>query len=59
MLYQLAFFILSDAENTTVTVNGKLQKSVISYDIITLHYLTILAFGTQGTGMLIMWLIQN
>ncbi|KAI1621880.1 MFS general substrate transporter [Exophiala viscosa] len=59
MLYLAAFFILSDAENTVVTVIGTLQNSVVSYDIITLNYLTILAFGTQGTGMLVMWLIQK
>jgi len=59
MLYLVAFFILSDAENTAITVIGTLQYSVIQYDIITLNYLTILAFGTQGTGMLIMWLIQR
>jgi MFS-type transporter involved in bile tolerance (Atg22 family) len=59
MLYLLAFFILSDAENTAITVIATLQNSVVSYDIITLNYLTILAFGTQGTGMLIMWLVQR
>jgi len=59
MLYLLAFFILSDAENTAVTIIGTLQNTVVQYDIITLNYLTILAFGTQGTGMLIMWLIQK
>lgn len=59
LLYLVAFFILSDAENTAITVIGTLQYSVIQYDIITLNYLTILAFGTQGTGMLIMWLIQR
>ena len=59
MLYLLAFLILSDAENTAVTVVGTLQNSVVSYDIITWNYLAILALGTQGTGMLTLWLIYK
>lgn len=59
LLYLVAFFILSDAENTAITVIATLQNSVVSYDIETLNYLTILAFGAQGTGMLIMWQVQK
>ncbi|KAM5537217.1 hypothetical protein V8D89_009150 [Ganoderma adspersum] len=48
-----------DVLNTTVTVIGTLQNSVVSYSTLQLTLLLIVGIVTQGLGIYLFWLVQK
>lgn len=59
LIYLAGYFLLGDSLNTTVTVIGTLQNSVVAYDTLMLTYLLIVGIAAQGTGIGVFWLIQK
>ncbi len=59
LIYLVGYFLLGDSLNTTVTVIGTLQNSVVEYDTLTLTYLLIVGIVSQAAGIGIFWLIQK
>lgn len=50
-LYLLFYFFMGDALNTTVTVIGTLQNSVVSYSTLDLTLLLIVGIFAQAVGI--------
>ncbi|ORY29765.1 autophagy-related protein 22-like protein [Naematelia encephala] len=59
LLYLAAYFILGDSANTTYTIISIAQNTVISYDIVTYNYLSIIGYGGEGIGILLLLLAQK
>lgn len=59
LLYLVGYFLLGDSLNTTVTVVGTLQNSVVSYNTLTLAYLLIVGIAAQLLGIGGFWYIQK
>ncbi|OCH88576.1 MFS general substrate transporter [Obba rivulosa] len=58
-LYLVFYFLMGDVLNTTVTVVGTLQNSVVSYSTLQLTLLLIVGIVTQGLGIYLFWLVQK
>ncbi|KAI5122904.1 hypothetical protein M0805_007582 [Coniferiporia weirii] len=58
-MYLAFYFIMGDVLNTTVTVIGTLQNSVVSYSTLQLTYLLIVGIVAQGLGIYLFWLVQK
>ncbi|KAI0684590.1 MFS general substrate transporter [Cytidiella melzeri] len=58
-LYLIFYFLMGDVLNTTVTVIGTLQNSVVAYSTLQLTLLLIVGIVTQGLGIYIFWLVQK
>ncbi|TFK93709.1 MFS general substrate transporter [Polyporus arcularius HHB13444] len=58
-LYLIFYFLMGDVLNTTVTVIGTLQNSVVSYSTLQLTLLLIVGIVTQGLGIYLFWLVQK
>lgn len=59
LLYLVGYFILGDSLNTTVTVIGTLQNSVVSYNTLTLAYLLVVGIAAQLVGIGGFWMVQK
>lgn len=59
LLYLIGFFLLGDSLNTSVTVIGTLQNSVVSYNTLTLTYLLIVGIAAQLVGIGAFWYAQK
>ncbi|MCJ1359854.1 MAG: hypothetical protein MMC33_009857 [Icmadophila ericetorum] len=53
------YFLLGDSLNTTVTVIGTLQNTIVSYNTLTLTYLLIVGIAAQALGIYAFWFIQR
>lgn len=51
--------MLGDSLNTTVTVIGTLQNSIVSYNTLTLTYLLIVGIAAQLAGIWGFWFVQK
>ncbi|KAI1796957.1 MFS general substrate transporter [Ganoderma leucocontextum] len=58
-LYLIFYFLMGDVLNTTVTVIGTLQNSVVSYSTLQLTLLLIVGIVAQGLGIYLFWLVQK
>ncbi|KAJ7018600.1 MFS general substrate transporter [Mycena alexandri] len=58
-LYLVFYFLMGDVLNTTVTVIGTLQNSVVAYSTLQLTLLLIVGIVAQGLGIYIFWLVQK
>ncbi|VDB85671.1 unnamed protein product [Peniophora sp. CBMAI 1063] len=58
-LYLIFYFLMGDVLNTTVTVIGTLQNSVVSYSTLQLTYLLIVGIATQAAGIYMFWFVQK
>lgn len=58
-LYLFAYWILGDALNTSINLQGILQNEVVSYDMISVSYLNLLNAGSSIFGMALFWYIQK
>ncbi|KAH9945074.1 MFS general substrate transporter [Epithele typhae] len=58
-LYLVFYFLMGDVLNTTVTVIGTLQNSVVSYSTLQLTLLLIVGITTQALGIYLFWLVQK
>ncbi|GLB40291.1 putative vacuolar effluxer which mediate the efflux of amino acids resulting from autophagic degradation [Lyophyllum shimeji] len=58
-LYLLFYFLMGDVLNTTVTVIGTLQNSVVAYSTLQLTLLLIVGIVAQGLGIYLFWLVQK
>ncbi|MCJ1256585.1 hypothetical protein MMC24_004409 [Lignoscripta atroalba] len=59
LIYLIGYFLLGDSLNTTVTVIGTLQNSVVQYDTLTLTYLLLVGITAQAVGIYTFWRIQR
>ncbi|KAJ5800740.1 uncharacterized protein N7518_002808 [Penicillium psychrosexuale] len=59
LCYLVGYFLLGDSLNTTVTVIGTLQNSIVSYNTLELTYLLIVGIAAQGAGIYAFWTIQQ
>ncbi|KAF8239646.1 hypothetical protein L208DRAFT_1236436 [Tricholoma matsutake] len=57
--YLVFYFLMGDVLNTTVTVIGTLQNSVVAYSTFQLTLLLIVGIVAQGLGIYVFWLVQN
>jgi MFS-type transporter involved in bile tolerance (Atg22 family) len=53
------YFLLGDSLNTTVTVIGTLQNSIVAYNTLDLTYLLIVGIAAQAVGIFGFWHIQK
>ncbi|KAJ7707361.1 autophagy-related protein 22-like protein [Mycena rosella] len=58
-LYLVFYFLMGDVLNTTVTVIGTLQNSVVAYSTFQLTLLLIVGIVAQGVGIYVFWLVQK
>ncbi|CCL99290.1 uncharacterized protein FIBRA_01306 [Fibroporia radiculosa] len=58
-LYLIFYFLMGDVLNTTVTVIGTLQNSVVSYSTLQLTLLLIVGIVTQALGIYLFWIVQK
>ncbi|KAF8141086.1 autophagy-related protein 22-like protein [Mycena galopus ATCC 62051] len=58
-LYLVFYFLMGDVLNTTVTVIGTLQNSVVAYSTLQLTLLLIVGIVAQGLGIYVFWLVQK
>ncbi|KAJ4500919.1 MFS general substrate transporter [Lentinula lateritia] len=58
-LYLIFYFLMGDVLNTTVTVVGTLQNSLVSYSTLQLTLLLIVGIVAQATGIYTFWLVQK
>ncbi|KAH7884476.1 MFS general substrate transporter [Phlebopus sp. FC_14] len=58
-LYLIFYFLMGDVLNTTVTVIGTLQNSVVSYSTLQLTLLLVVGIITQALGIYGFWLVQK
>ncbi|KAH7930161.1 MFS general substrate transporter [Leucogyrophana mollusca] len=58
-LYLVFYFLMGDVLNTTVTVIGTLQNSVVAYSTLQLTLLLIVGIVTQALGIYSFWLVQK
>ncbi|GIC85268.1 MFS transporter [Aspergillus udagawae] len=59
LLYLIGYFLLGDSLNTTVTVIGTLQNSIVAYNTLQLTYLLIVGIAAQALGIYAFWFIQQ
>ncbi|MCJ1379828.1 hypothetical protein MMC17_002931 [Xylographa soralifera] len=59
LIYLIGYFLLGDSLNTTVTVIGTLQNSIVAYDTLTLTYLLLEGIAAQAVGIYAFWWIQR
>ncbi|MCJ1289425.1 hypothetical protein MMC34_000957 [Xylographa carneopallida] len=59
LIYLIGYFLLGDSLNTTVTVIGTLQNSIVAYDTLTLTYLLLEGIAAQAVGIYTYWWIQR
>ena len=59
LLYLVGYFLLGDSLNTTVTVIGTLQNSIVAYDTLTLTYLLLVGIAAQAVGIYAFWYTQR
>ncbi|MCJ1281264.1 hypothetical protein MMC26_000582 [Xylographa opegraphella] len=59
LIYLVGYFLLGDSLNTTVTVIGTLQNSIVAYDTLTLTYLLLEGIAAQAVGIYAYWWIQR
>ncbi len=59
LIYLIGYFLLGDSLNTTVTVIGTLQNSIVSYNTLELTYLLIVGIAAQAVGIYGFWYIQR
>ncbi|KAK5170722.1 hypothetical protein LTR04_004455 [Oleoguttula sp. CCFEE 6159] len=59
LFYLIGYFLLGDSLNTTVTVIGTLQNSIVAYNTLQLTYLLIVGIAAQGVGIYSFWFIQR
>ncbi|KAF4177161.1 hypothetical protein CNMCM8694_001179 [Aspergillus lentulus] len=59
LLYLIGYFLLGDSLNTTVTVIGTLQNSIVAYNTLELTYLLIVGIAAQALGIYAFWFIQR
>ncbi|KAF7163150.1 hypothetical protein CNMCM5623_008220 [Aspergillus felis] len=59
LLYLIGYFLLGDSLNTTVTVIGTLQNSIVAYNTLQLTYLLIVGIAAQALGIYAFWYIQR
>lgn len=57
--WRSGYFLLGDSLNTTVTVIGTLQNSIVAYNTLDLTYLLIVGIGAQAVGIFSFWHIQK
>ncbi|KZP31763.1 MFS general substrate transporter [Athelia psychrophila] len=58
-LYLIFYFLMGDVLNTTVTVIGTLQNSVVAYSTLQLTLLLIVGIVTQCLGIYTFWFVQK
>ncbi|KAJ4477343.1 MFS general substrate transporter [Lentinula aciculospora] len=58
-LYLIFYFLMGDVLNTTVTVVGTLQNSLVSYSTLQLTLLLIVGIVSQAIGIYTFWLVQK
>ncbi|KAF8434079.1 MFS general substrate transporter [Boletus edulis BED1] len=58
-LYLIFYFLMGDVLNTTVTVVGTLQNSIVTYSTLQLTLLLIVGIVTQALGIYGFWLVQK
>ncbi|KIJ67024.1 hypothetical protein HYDPIDRAFT_109018 [Hydnomerulius pinastri MD-312] len=58
-LYLIFYFLMGDVLNTTVTVIGTLQNSVVAYSTLQLTLLLVVGIVTQALGIYGFWLVQK
>ncbi|KAI9828942.1 MAG: hypothetical protein M1819_006441 [Sarea resinae] len=59
LFYLIGYFLLGDSLNTTVTVIGTLQNSIVSYNTLQLNYLLLVGIAAQAVGIYSFWFIQQ
>ncbi|RAO70074.1 uncharacterized protein BHQ10_006086 [Talaromyces amestolkiae] len=59
LIYLIGYFLLGDSLNTTVTVIGTLQNSIVAYNTLQLTYLLIVGIAAQAAGIYAFWFIQR
>ncbi|KAK4495650.1 hypothetical protein PRZ48_012918 [Zasmidium cellare] len=59
LFYLIGYFLLGDSLNTTVTVIGTLQNSIVEYNTLELTYILIVGIAAQGVGIFAYWHIQK
>ncbi|KAJ5921940.1 hypothetical protein N7516_009643 [Penicillium verrucosum] len=59
LIYLIGYFLLGDSLNTTVTVIGTLQNSIVAYNTLELTYLLIVGIAAQAVGIYAFWTIQQ
>lgn len=59
LFYLIGYFLLGDSLNTTVTVIGTLQNSIVSYNTLELTYLLIVGIVAQAIGIYGFWWAQQ
>ena len=59
LFYLIGYFLLGDSLNTTVTVIGTLQNSLVEYNTLQLTYLLIVGIAAQAVGIFSFWHIQK
>lgn len=57
--YLPGYFLLGDSLNTTVTVIGTLQNSIVTYNSLELTYLLIVGITAQAVGIYSFWSVQR
>ncbi|KAI0067287.1 MFS general substrate transporter [Artomyces pyxidatus] len=58
-LYLIFYFLMGDVLNTTVTVIGTLQNSIVSYSTLQLTLLLLVGLVTQALGIYAFWFVQK
>ncbi|CAK5268199.1 unnamed protein product [Mycena citricolor] len=58
-LYLIFYFLMGDVLNTTVTVIGTLQNSVVAYSTLQLTLLLIVGIAAQAAGIYAFWVVQK
>ena len=53
------YFLLGDSLNTTVTVIGTLQNTIVAYNTLTLTYVLLVGIAAQAIGIYSFWWIQR
>lgn len=59
LFYLIGYFLLGDSLNTTVTVIGTLQNSIVAYNTLELTYLLLVGIAAQAVGIWAFWTIQK
>ncbi|KAF8150707.1 MFS general substrate transporter [Crassisporium funariophilum] len=57
--YLIFYFLMGDVLNTTVTVIGTLQNSIVLYSTLDLTLLLIVGIVAQALGIYVFWLVQK
>ncbi|KAK0118239.1 hypothetical protein ONS95_012542 [Cadophora gregata] len=59
LIYLIGYFLLGDSLNTTVTVIGTLQNSIVAYNTLELTYVLIVGITAQAIGIYTFWWAQQ